>query len=543
MGSRSVSLRPTTVVLRAVFGNRELRRIELAFAAFNAAEWSTWIAMIVFAYGEGGATTAGIVALAQLVPAAVFAPFASGLADRFPPGRVLACGYAAQAVALGATGGALLAAADPLLVYVLGAVPATLLTLSRPSQAALTPSLARTPSDLTAVNVVSGWIESASVLVAPALAGVALDRFGGAGTVFVAAAVMLALAAALVAPIPGPAPLVRGHAEPSTGVFALLRQERTARILLLLLAAQYVAIGALDVLYPELAVVVLGQSEGWAGYLNAAFGLGGTLGIVVTATLVGRRRLAPPLAAGLGLWCASFVVLAVAPSAAGALLLIAVGGVGRIVVDVAGRTLLQRVAPTDLLARVFGVLEGLSMAGLAAGSILAPALVALGGAKLALVGVALLLPLGALITGRRLLALDAHASVPVVEIALLRSISMFAPLGPAAIESLARSLERVDVGPGFTVITEGETGDRYYVIGEGKVEIVRDGRVVDTLGRGSGFGEIALLRDVPRTATCTTVEPTTLYVLEKGDFLEALTGHPAAHTEAHRIADRLLPAS
>jgi MFS family permease len=519
--------------------NPALRRVELAFAGFNAAEWGVWIAMIIVAYGRGGATEAGLVALVQLVPAALFAPFASTLGDRFRPGRVLCGGYLAQAGGMGLTGAALLGGGPVWLAYGCAAVAATAVTVTRPTQAALVPSLARSPDELTAANVVSGWIESVSVLVSPLLAGLILT-FGGPGWVFVAMALVVLSSALLVAAVGGPPPAGRPAGAHGSGVrraLRLLRGERELRILVVLLAAEFVAVGALDVLYAELAIGVLGKPESWAAYLNAAYGLGGTLGIVAAAALVGRTRLVPALLAGLGVWLVAFVVLGVVPELGVAILMLAAAGVAHVVFDSAGRTLLQRIAPNDLLSGVFGVLESLAMAGLAAGSLLAPALIALGGAELAFVGVGLLLPLVAFTAGRTLLGVDTRADVPVTEIGLLRSLPLFAALPAPTLESLARSVRPLAVRAGDVVVQQGDAGDRFYVVADGALAVDVDGTLVNELGRGDGFGEIALLRDVPRTATVRATSRVSLYALERDEFLAAVTGHAGSAAEAQRLAD------
>src|SRR5439155_12849443 len=399
----------------------------------------------------------------QLVPATVFAPFAAGLGDRFPPARVLTLAYVLQAAALGATGASLLAGAPTPLSYALAAVATTAVTLTRPTQATLVPAHARAPEELTAANVVSGWIESVSLVAAPALAGVLLS-VGSAGLVFAVMAGLSLVGGLVVLPVAGP-PAAAGAAPPFQA-FRLVREEPEARLLLGLLAAESVAIGALDVVYVVLAISLLDLGGSDAGYLNAAFGAGGVAGIVATATLVGRKRLTPALAAGALTWGGAFLVIALDPRLGTAFVLLAVAGAGRIVVDVAGRTLLQRIAPVDLLARVFGLLEGLTMGALAVGSLLTPLLVGLAGGRAAVIGVGAVLPLALLIAAPRLVAIDRRATVPVVELSLLRSLPLFAPLGPPQLESLARELEPVRAAAGEPIVREGEAGDRFYVVAD-----------------------------------------------------------------------------
>ena len=526
-------------VARSVFRNPELRRVQVAFVAFNAAEWGVWIAMLVYAYERGGATEAGIVAVVQLVPATVFAPFAAGLGDRFPPARVLTLAYVLQAAALGATGASLLAGAPTPLSYALAAVAATAVTLTRPTQAALVPALARAPEELTAANVVSGWIESVSLVAAPALAGVLLS-VGSAGLVFAVMAGLSLVGGLVVLPVPGPpAAAVAG---PPLQAFRLVREEPEARLLLGLLAAESVAIGALDVVYVVLAISLLDLGGSDAGYLNAAFGAGGVAGIVATATLVGRRRLTPALAAGALTWGGAFLVIALDPRLGTAFVLLAVAGAGRIVVDVAGRTLLQRIAPVDLLARVFGLLEGLTMGALAVGSLLTPLLVGLAGGRAAVIGVGAVLPLALLIAAPRLVAIDRRATVPVVELSLLRSLPLFAPLGPPQLESLARELEPVRAAAGEPVVREGEGGDRFYVVADGELGVSAEGRPLRSLRRGDSFGEIALLHDLPRTATVTATTDARLFALARAPFLAAVTAHPDVTEAAERIVGERLAA-
>jgi MFS family permease len=534
-GSRLDQMRD---VLGAVLSNRPLRRATLAFAAFTAAEWGLWIAMLVYAYGRGGATEAAIVAAIQLVPAALVAPIASVLGDRRRPGRVVLASYVTQAAAMSATAAVLLADGPAALAYAGATITTVAITLTRPAMSVLVPTLVRTPDELTAANVVSSWTESLSVLVAPLVTGFVL-AVSSPGAVFALMACVVTLGAVVVAPVPGPPPAGAAALEDVTvalrGAVGVLRTEHAVRLLLLVLCADFVALGALDVLYPTLAIGYLSLDDGWVGYLNAAFGAGAVLAVVVTARLVGRRRLVPSMVGGMLAYVLAFVLLAAWPTRTSAIALLALAGAGRVVLDVSARTLLQRTAPPHVLARVFGLLEGLSMAALAFGSLLIAVIVALGGVRFAILGVGLLLPLAALASGRELLSIDRHATVPVVQIGLLRSMSLFAPLDPPTLESLARRLVPVHATVGEAVVREGEPGDRFYVIASGVIRVERRGATIDTIGRGTGFGEIALLRDVPRTASCVASGDVLLYGLDKQGFLAALS-HPAVSAEAERLA-------
>jgi hypothetical protein len=531
-------------VFRALAGNRALRRVVGGYALFTLTEYAVWIAMLVYAYGRGGATIAGVVALAQLVPAALLAPVFAALADRRSPVVLLAGGYLVQAVAMGAAAVAI-SAGVPLAAYAAAVVASTAVTATRPAQCTLVPSLAATPDQLTAANVVVSWVEAAGIAAAGALTGVLIWAAGVAG-VFAVCAALGAVAAllvvrlrapALAAPLEHAAPVVAGL---STSLRFAAGQPRL-RLMLGLLTAEAAVVGALDLLFVILAVTVLGRPQAWAGYLNSVYGVGALLAAAAGVLLVGRRLGAPILGAAL-LLSGTLAALAAGLGLAGTVALLTVAGASRALLDVAARSLLQRSVPAHSLGQVFGLLEGLTMAGLAIGAVLVPALVRLGGSRLALLGVAAVLPLAAAAGGRALFSLDAQAPVPVVQIALLRSIPLFAELPAPVLEGLAAALTPAEVPAGAVLIRQGEEGDAYYAIAAGQLDVVQGGRFLRRCGRGEGVGEIALLRAVPRTGTVTAHTDATVYQLAREPFLTAVLGHAATQRHAHTIADARLAA-
>ena len=377
-------LRSTLGVFGTAFRNRSLLLVELAWLAFNSAEWGVWLTLMVWAYTYGGAAAASLIVIVQLVPSIFISPYLGAITDRARAGRVLFIGLLIMGVSMAGLAAAMALDAPPVLIYVLAPVMNLALSVPRPAQAALLPGIVRTPLELTAANVVSSWMENASVLIAPALTGVLLG-VGGPGLATAALAACTLVGAFLVIGIPGPRPMAeRGEgvsmtAEVRSSVAAVWRVP-AVRTLVGVVGSQYILVGALDVLYVVLAITTLGMGESGAGYLNAAFGAGGVIGVAVTAALVARRRLAPALVAGIITAALALGLLGLFPTVAGAFVLLAVSGVSRSVFDVTGRILLQRAAPPQVLGQVFALLESLMGVGLTFGAIFVPALVGLSGA-------------------------------------------------------------------------------------------------------------------------------------------------------------------
>jgi MFS family permease len=528
--------------LAATVRNRDIRRVELAWGAAIAAEWAHFVAFGVFAYEQGGASGVGVAGLVRLLPAALVAPFAASLGDRFPRERFLLVMTCLASAALAGSAVAFYANAE-LLVFAFAAVLGLAVTLIRPALQALLPSLARTPEELIASNAATSTIESLGTLLGPVLAGL-LVAGADVGLVFAIGAGALALAAI---------PLWRVRVEGRGGLplavneggarkvlaagFRTIARARGARLVVALIVAQTFVRGFLNVLIVVAAFRVFDAGAEAVGYMTAAVGAGGLLGAIGAMTL-GGRRLAVAFGFALVFWGLPIALIAPWTNLAVAISMLAVVGAANSVEDVAGFTLLQRLVPDQLLTRVLGVTWSLAMGGVAVGSIAAPVLVEAVGPRAALVVVGSVLPVLSLAAYRRLVQID-RAVAPAPELELIDQVPMFAPLSVAAKERVAVKLMPVTVEAGEIVVRAGDAGDRFYIVGEGALDISADGE--HTTAHGADyFGEIALLRDVPRTATVTALVDTKLYALQREDFLAAVTGHQAANAAAAAVAEERL---
>lgn len=527
--------------LSAILRNRALRRVLLAFAIYRPTESAQWIAILVYAYRDGGTRAMGVAALALLIPASLLAPFVAQLGDRMPRERALALSYLVQGGAAGLTAVALIAELSSAAVYASAVVLNVAITATRPMHLSLLPELSETPAQLTAANALTSSLEGFAIFIGPLLTGVML-ALQGPELVFIVMAAALTAMGALVLAVHARSRIVELR-EPAVGGalagFRELRRRPGARLLLGFVTGQTIVIGALDVLTVVLAYGVLSMGPAGPGMLSAAVGVGGLVGAAATVTLIGRERLAPAFFLGVITIGLPIALVALAAGPIAAVILLGAAGIGKSFFDVASRTLLQRSVDDDVLARVFGVQEGLMMGALGVGSVLAPLVVAWVGVDTAFVIAGLALPVSALLAFGRIRGVDREAAlVDGADVALLRGTPIFGPLGLANLERVARKLIPVEVASGAVLIREGEPGDRFYVIADGAVEVSRHGQPIAKLGPGEYVGEIALLRDVPRTATVVATEPTTLRALERSQFLAAVTGSPTGAVALAEEMDR-----
>ena len=544
MGGRAAAI---TRVAR----DQGLRRLQLSFTGFAFAEHATWLAVLVYAYERGGVSEAGVVAVVQLVPAIVVAPCVAYLGDRYRPDRALALGYGAQAVTMLATALAMWADLS-IAAYAFATVASTCVTFTRPVMASILPLLSATAGDLVAANAMTALAEYAGMFAGPLIAGLVLDS-GSPAVVLALGAAANALGGAAVSGKrtrrcvaerfdAAHVPLDAGSvASEVLGGLRVLRAHAIVRVVTGLLVLGALTRGVNDVLVVLFADARLGRGGGAAGLLGAAMGGGAVVGAIVATGLIGSARMAPYLALSAGLLATPFIVLSDVGSIPSAFLLFVSFGAGESLLRVTTNVAIQRRAPSAVAARIFGVVEGAQVAAMAVGSIGVTLLVRWFELSTAL------LVLGALIAGAlgvgvlRFRQLGGDAPPPSAAImARLLVDPVLGGLPLPAREQLAFAARRLDFAPDQMVILEGEPGNHYYLMVAGRVRVTIDGRFVTDMEAGESFGEIALLRDVPRTATVTCVTGVEVLAIKRDDFLEAVTGHPRSLAAGHAVAESML---
>ena len=565
-GTIGTAINETRSSLATVFRNRSLRRLNLALAGSMIGDWAYYTALVIWAYGVGGATAVGIFGTVKMAASAVAAPFTSALADRMSRRRLMVLCDVARAI-LVAVAAALVEWGGPdLAIFSIAVVAGLVGTAFRPAQLALTPSLVDEPDELTAANGVGSTIESLAFFVGPAIAGLLLGVTDVA-TVFLLNAATFVWSAVLVAGVhprggaadgsdaadpagvgrqddgdqadPGPDGEDGSFVRTALAGFGVIWRHPDLRLITGIYAAQTVVAGASLVFGVAIALDLTDLGPSGLGYLDSTLGVGALVGGLLTVALASRHRLASDFGWGVVFWAVPLLLVAVWPVAAAAFMAMAVIGAANPVVDVNANTILQRLTPDAVLGRVFGALESALIATMALGSLVMPLLIAWVGLRWGLVALSVPITVIALAAMPRLRRLDAAVSEP-PGVALLYGVPLFQPLRRPMVEQLAAKLEQRRVVAGDVVVREGEVGDLFYVIESGALDATHDGRLLSHMETGDHFGEIALLRDVRRTATVTATEDSVLQTIQREDFLAALTGDEELRGRTESVAARRL---
>ena len=531
--------------LAVVAHNPNLARMQLSFGTAWTAEWAFTVALGVLAFRNGGAPAVGLVSFLRMGPPALLAPLASTLADRFARDQVLVWSSLLRAAATALAALVLIAGGPIAATYALATLAACVFILFRAAHSALLPALSSTPVELTSATMTRGLVDSISTLVGPLLAGLLLSVTTVAATFAIIAALAASSGVLLMRlsfespPAPVPPPLRRMVGEAVDG-FRAISRHRDAALLIGLALVQTFTRGCLLVFLVVLAFDLLRTGQVGVALLTAAVGAGATLGSAGALVMVSGRRLAAIQGIGVALWGLPLVLCGALPYAPLVVALMGVIGVGNALVDVGVFTLLGRLVPEELLGRVFGTLESLIALTVALGSLITPAVIAVAGLRGALVVLGVLAPLAVLVAWRRLRVIDASIVIRDEEIGVLKRVAMLEPLPLPMIETLANHVSHSEVDAGRAVFHQGDAGDRFYVIEDGEADVIGDGHLVRTLRSGDCFGEIALLRDTPRTATVRARTTLRLYTLSRADFMLAVSGYSATASAAQSLLDERL---
>lgn len=527
---------------------RDLRLLVAAFSADSLGGWAYNVVLVVHLYDRTGSTAViAATSACSWVPRLALSAYAGVVADRYERRRVMLVSAAACSALVVLLAAGVAARAPVLALLGLHALISSCATFYEPAAQALLPEVVP-EKDLVAANALFGVCDNLAVVVGPALGGLflllgrpALGVLFNAGTFLVAIALIRAMD---VRSRGGGREEGGGSWSQLATGFAALRAEPTAAVLLLLAGLTTAVYGALSLLQVPLSQRFGTGSEGYA-YLIAAFAAGGVLGALAVNRLTAAPRLAPVIGGGLLLLTLPMAGATLVTSpVAGAALQVA-SGAGMVVVDVLAVAALQRDLPGAVLSRVLGLLETLALAGALAASVTASLLLqvtslettllllGLGFAAVSLLGLA---PLGR--ADRR--AAESRVRLqPRVD--LLERLDLLDGAGPRTITQLAAALEPQELPAGHVVVRQGDPADALYVVVQGRVLVTTERRdALPDLSSGDYFGEIGLLRDLPRTATVTTAEPTVLWRLSAQDFASALEAGAASagllRTSGFRLA-------
>lgn len=499
----------------------------------SMAEWMWYSVATVFAFSLGGVGAIGAIGVASVLPAGLIGPALGYIIDRYPRERVLVVmlGLRCVAVAFTAVSAALFPSVAVLVAVAVVEGIATLFV--RPTSAAMLPSVTTRPEQLVRAYAWLSAAENVGILVGPVAGGLLLAAT--TPPVALSAAAVLALASTLavigvrveashVAQSVTGSGLRHAVAEAASGARAI--GERDVRAIAMITILGFAAMGAGEVFVVPLAIDILGWGEAGPGMLLASIAAGGLLAGAALG-VIGRRRLGPwfviaTLTIGLGL-----AILAAVPEAIVVLVASVTFGAGGALVTTASQIQVQSLVPLAMSGRVLGTLEGVGCLATAAGVWVTAYMIDRWSVSTSLLVLAAFIAAGAVVLAWSVLRTDAEVTTARQRVDSIDKVALFRPLPNSLRERIATQIDTVEVPSGEVVAYQGEYGDEFYVVEDGRLDVSVGGKYVGTLGPDDFFGELALISDTPRTATVRAASDCRLWTLPRNAFLTILTGFPA----------------
>ncbi len=511
--------------IQEAFGNAGLRRLLSAFAAVNLSEWAFVTALAIYAYRIGGTLAVGFVGF-RFLPGAVSSALLAPLVDGRP--GILTRIALLRVVLLGLGAAGVLTSVGLVVVLVITSLDAVVAAPYRPAQSLFLPTLARTPTQLSAGAAGVSMVKTLGQAVGALLGGVGVAVVAPGSVMALAAAVMIIAALLTVGLDRRTTELGRLKGAFRAGVAAIPRvlSHEEAAPLVVASGLRTMVRGLWTALAVIVALKLFDAGSSGVGVLNGAAGVGAAIALPITATLTGRARLFGPCVAAFVAAGLTLSVIGALPGGVLVVVVVCAWGMSMALADATSLSLLHRLLDAPTVSRTVGVMESVKLAAEGTGAMIAPALVALVGIRPALILAGVPLPATIVASLPRLRKADRAAAGRGSVVALLHGASALRGLDMASLEDVAARTRKVQLPAGTDVIRFGEPGDDFYVIEDGEAEVLIAGFRVALLARGAGFGERALLRSTTRAATVATLTPVTLYAIDRLSFLSTITGQP-----------------
>jgi predicted MFS family arabinose efflux permease len=499
------------------------------------------VALLVVIYRESGSPLVlGLFGAARVVPYIILSVPAGIAADRYDRRLILLFSDVGRGAAMLLMAWVVATNGPVWALVVLSILAACGSTFFYPAIGGYIPNLAADERQLGPANSAWASLDNLGFVIGPVLGGL-LVAAGGVTFAFLINALTFAIIATVLWRLPPSTNVLAQAADPDGQRAASTASAREPGAagrpvagvpirpltgIALMRVVDGAIFGGVGVLTVVLATDVLGAGEAATGYLNAAIGIGGVAGAVLSALLVLRRSLAGPLLLGAFVVMAGSLLLGVTAALAAAMIAIILISAGHLILDVIDTTLLQRVTTDAVRGRAVGAMVVVGTVAEATGSLTLPVLVtSIGGA--AVLGVGGVLMLAAAAMGLVLIGGAVTRPLSPFEgtVARVAQLPLFAGASPAALELALGRLVPLPVAAGTAVITQGDAAERFYIVSTGRFAVRQTGsdgaeRTLRQLGPDDVFGELGLIHGAPRSATVEAETDGQLLVLDGPAFLE-----------------------